>query len=183
MTAIAAIAKAGTVWMGGDSAAGDTNTWQIYAREDPKVFVKGQMIFGFTSSFRMGDILRYRVDIPEIGRNQDIDSYMRATFIACVRRAFGDEGFLKSDNGRQEGGEFLVGYAGRLFHIDSDFQVGEPACGYMAVGSGAAVCLGSLFSSVAVSDQTMRISQALKAAETFNAFVKGPFVILEGGDA
>jgi len=41
------------------------------------------------------------------------------------------------DKGQEAGGTFLVGYRGRLFRVDSDYQVGESVNNYCAVGCGA----------------------------------------------
>ena len=56
MTCIVGYLDKETVYLGGDSAGTDGNYSQ-HIRKDKKVFQNGPFIFGFTSSFRMGQIL------------------------------------------------------------------------------------------------------------------------------
>lgn len=59
MTCIVGYAVDGNVYMGGDSAGvGEGYSLQIRAEE--KVFLKGSMIFGFTTSFRIWDMPQRR---------------------------------------------------------------------------------------------------------------------------
>ena len=62
MTCIAAITEKGKVYMGGDSAG--VSGYDITIRADEKVFKNGQCVFGFTSSFRMGQLLCYKFKVP-----------------------------------------------------------------------------------------------------------------------
>ena len=50
------------LYIGGDSAGvGDLS---VRIRKDPKIFEKSGMLFGYTSSFRMGQLLQYKLVIP-----------------------------------------------------------------------------------------------------------------------
>jgi len=62
MTCIVGLVENGKVYIGGDSAG--VAGLDITTRKDEKVFQKENMIFGFTSSFRMGQILRYSFKNP-----------------------------------------------------------------------------------------------------------------------
>lgn len=125
-----------TVYMVGDSAA--TGGYHITVRKDPKVFKSGPFVIGFTTSFRMGQILmssKFKPSRQNYGQS-DYD-YMITTFIDEVRKVF-------HENGYNEGGSFLVGYRGRLYTIDSDFQVGESSDNFDSVGCGEAYAKGAL---------------------------------------
>ncbi|KKN17732.1 hypothetical protein LCGC14_0962700, partial [marine sediment metagenome] len=52
----------GKAWMGGDSAG--VAGHHTHPRRDPKVFRVGPVLIGYTSSFRMGQLLRYHLKIP-----------------------------------------------------------------------------------------------------------------------
>lgn len=145
MTCIVGLVDNGIVYIGGDSCGSDGRTSTIRAEE--KVFRNGEFLFGFTSSFRMGGILRYSFKPPEC-KTWDVWRYMNTTFIDAVREAFKSGGYLQTESGRESGGDFLVGFRGQLFVIESDFQIGVPACSYEAVGCGRSHALGSLFSTV-----------------------------------
>ena len=78
------------------------------------------------------------------------------------------------------GGTFLLGYKGKLYSIDSDFQVGIPSLQYDAIGCGAELVLGSLHTTAKFNlDPQERIELSLEAASTFNAGVQGPYVVLK----
>ena len=162
--------------MGGDSAGvGGLN---LTVRRDEKVFVNGSTIVGFTTSFRMGSLLRYSFDPPEHPKGFDDVEYMNTVYVDAIRDCFKVGGFAEAKNGQESGGTFLVGYRGRLYEIDCDFQVGIPAANYAAVGCGAQLCLGSLYSTTGQPPRD-RLRQALRAAEQFSAGVRGPFVLRE----
>src|SRR5271170_3977037 len=129
MTCIVGLMDKGDVYMGGDSAG--VSGLSISIRADEKVFVNGPFIMGFTTSFRMGQLLRYKFSPPEQTSHQDNMQYMVTSFIDTARKCFEDNGFGE----KRRGGTFLVGYKGQLYTIDSDFQVGLPADTYDAVGS------------------------------------------------
>jgi hypothetical protein len=176
MTAIAAlIDKDKTIWVGGDSAG--VAGLDLEVRKDPKVFVKDEFIMGFTTSFRMGQILHYKFKSPKHPNNMSIDTYMNTIFIDKIRSCLERGGF---GNGKDSGGTFIVGYRKRLFVIDKDFQVGFPHKNYTAVGCGHNLCKGSLHATDSVKDifePKERIKLALTAAESFSGGVRRPFII------
>lgn len=175
MTCIVGLVDEGKVYMGGDSA-GVNGGWDLVVRADPKVFHIGPFVVGFTSSFRMGQLLRFALVPPVHPPEVDIYRYMTVDFINAVRDCLKTGGWAKKDGEKESGGVFLVGYRGRLFEIDSDYQVGEGLDGYMAVGSGDQVALGALYATQKL-PPLVRIRLALEAAERWNAGVRGPFVI------
>ena len=58
MTVIVALKNKDEVVMGGDCAGVGWN-YDIQMRSDPKVFRVGRFVIGYTSSFRMGQLLRF----------------------------------------------------------------------------------------------------------------------------
>ena len=62
MTCIVGLIDGNRVWMGGDSAG--VSGLDITVRSDPKVFRNGDFLIGFTSSFRMGQLLAFRLRPP-----------------------------------------------------------------------------------------------------------------------
>jgi 20S proteasome alpha/beta subunit len=172
---VGVVSKDGSIYIGGDSAA--VAGYSIVPRKDPKVFIKDGFIFGFTTSFRMGDIIRYSWDIPKIKANQDLDHFMRKDFIDNLRECFIDKGFNQKKDEQDEGGTFLVGFRGRLFEVDCDYQVGESLYPYGAVGCGTDLALGALFVTETLSPEK-RVVRALEAAAEFSAGVCPPFNVL-----
>lgn len=175
MTCIVGVAEQGSVWIGGDSAG--VAGWVLAVRKDAKVFTRGPMVFGFTTSFRMGQILRYSLHIPDHRESLPVEEYMATLFVDAVRTALKEGGYAEKQHSRESGGTFLVGYQGRLFQIGEDYQVGESTHGFDAVGSGNEIALGALWQSRESSNPQDRILDALGAAEQFCASVRGPFMI------
>ncbi|WP_431977592.1 hypothetical protein [Micromonospora haikouensis] len=175
MTAIVGLVHHGAVHIGGDSA-GVGPGWSSTVRADAKVFRNGPYLMGFTDSFRMGQLLRYALDAPKPPA-RDLDRHMATTFVDAVRKTLVDGGWMSRSDGRESGGTFLVGVAGRLFQVCGDFQVAEPADGYAAVGCGYDIALGALYAT-AGQPPARRVRAALEAAAHFSAGVRGPFVLL-----
>lgn len=177
MTCVVAFKHEGDVWMGADSAGVDTNLGLV-TRKDPKIYRVGEFLLGFTSSFRMGQLLGHALNVSKRHPSISVELYMATTFIDAVRHTLKAGGYARIDNGEESGGTFLVAYEGRIFNVSSDFQVGESVHDYDAVGCGAAVALGALH---AMSyDQNVAphrmIFRALAAAECFSAGVRAPYL-------
>lgn len=172
MTCIVGLIDKGSVHIGGDSAGASGQS--VTVRADRKVFRKQDFIFGFTSSFRMGQLLAHSFDPPERHAKTDVYAFMVTEFVNALRRCLQDGGFAQKHNEVESGGTFLVGYHGRLFKIHTDYQVGEAADGFDACGCGQQIALGALFAS-AHSPPHERLAIALNAAERFSTGVRGPF--------
>lgn len=181
MTCIVGVETDKGVIIGADSAG--TSGYAQAIRADEKVWRSGEFVYGFTSSFRMGQLLRYKLSLPRLpnpGVSQgERDRWMTTEFIDAVRKTLKDGGYAKVENGVEEGGCFLVGWRGTLYHVASDFQVGRPACREDAVGSGGDLAMGALFA--AKGEPRSRVKRALEAASLYNAAVAPPFKVILGG--
>lgn len=178
MTCIVGLAEVGGVRIGGDSAA--VAGWDMIVRSDSKVFANGGYIFGFTTSFRMGQLLRHGFTPPDPpAPTVPVHGFMCTTFVDAVRDCLKRGGYAKKHDEREESGTFMVGVAGRLFVVSDDYQVAESLHGFAAIGCGAQVALGSLF---ATEDRPLsgqrRLEIALEAAERFSAGVRAPFTFV-----
>lgn len=172
MTCIVGLTDGGSVYIGGDSAG--VNGLDLMVRTDRKVFRNGPFVFGFTSSFRMGQLLQYSFKPPHHEEGVETEQYLAATFIDAVRQCLKDGGYASKENETESGGTFLIGYRGGLYFVGDDYQIGMTACGFNAVGCGESFAKGSLFSSQGM-EPMARVKLALRAAEEFSAGVRGPF--------
>lgn len=179
MTCIVGVAQDGGVTIGGDSAS--VGGWDLTISNVPKVWAENGWAFGFTSSWRMGQLLRWSFTPPPIEEGP-LERYMATTFIDGVRRCLKDGGYAKVESNREEGGDFLVGHAGRLFSVAADFQVMEPAGGLAAVGCGHAFALGAM-RALPRQPAKSRVRRALEIAADSSAGVAGPFTIVNIGRA
>lgn len=174
MTCIVGCANGKNVWMGGDSASVDGWTGRI--TNLPKVFIRGKFLIGYTSSFRMGQILQHKLDIaPQNGKADD--SYMACDFIDAVRKCLKDNGYAKVENNVEQGGTFLVGYNGKLYRVGNDFQVNQHG-DIDAVGIGDSFALGAMRALGKLPCQK-RIEKSLEIAAYFSMGVMPPFLILK----
>jgi ATP-dependent protease HslVU (ClpYQ) peptidase subunit len=175
MTCIVGLVEGNKIWMGGDCAG--VQRLDVRERRDAKVFIKGNMIFGFCGSFRVGQLLRFSLKIPEhpLGTMPDPYEYMVTRFVDAVRQCLKDGGVAEKSNDVETGGTFLVGYQGRLFRIENDYQVGEVHDPYDAIGCGDAYALGSLFTTDMEPED--RVKHALITAAHFSGGVRPPFTI------
>jgi ATP-dependent protease HslVU (ClpYQ) peptidase subunit len=171
MTCIVGIETEQGAWMAGDSAA--ATGWDIRQTALSKVFTVGQYTIGYTSSFRMGQILQHQVDYPLC--DDPSEKFMVTAFVEMVRKALKDFGYAQVNNNQESGGDFLVMVWGRLFHISSDFQVNRYQNGLYAVGCGAPYALGAMFCGHPAIPPRTLMRMGLSAAATFSNGVTPPF--------
>lgn len=173
MTCIVGVVDGDHVIIGGDSAG--VGGYSITSRADSKVFRVGEYVMGFTTSFRMGQLLRYSFDAPA-PTGWDVDRHMATTFVTSVRTCLSNGGWLKTNSGRDDGGTFLVGIRGLLYAVYGDFQIARAMDGYASVGCGADLALGSLHSTRGGNRSARRRAElALEAAAHHSAGVCAPF--------
>lgn len=172
------------VWIGGDSLGSNGYTQAVQAQ--PKVFrhdIFEDVIMGSTSTFRHIDLLKYSDNLlPELDyyKKTDIDhKYMVKTFIPNLIMLF--QNGIQHEAITDKGANFLIGVKDKLFEIQGDFSVLEPASGFSAVGCGEVAAIGSLittttnFSDINPVDH---VKFALEAAEKACCGVQRPFVII-----
>ncbi|MFA5489194.1 MAG: hypothetical protein WC284_08245 [Candidimonas sp.] len=176
MTCIVGIAHDGIVYIGGDSCW--SNYWIRSIHDDqPKIFKNGQTVIGSTGSSRMCDLLKYKFSAPRYIDGDDIDDYLRTTFIDSVIDCFRKNGFLSnSDDGTYKGGNFIVGIKNRLFEIQSDFSVLNCPSWGCASGSGYISAMGSLHTTRYHKNPIQRVFLALDASSNISSGVSGPFI-------
>lgn len=127
------IGKNKYLYMAGDKCGSNGFTKDLFIK--PKIFKRDKYAFGYTSSFRMGQILEYAKiskDLPDWGEEENVYT----SFVDWAKSAMKSGGYLKEENGVAEGGEFIF-YNGKiLFEVQDDFSLLVPEDGLLAVGSG-----------------------------------------------
>lgn len=178
MTCIVGIVEKKKVYLGGDSAG--VSGWNVTIRKDPKVFRVGEFVFGFTSSFRMGQLIRYQFKPPTHEKAVDAFEYLSTKWVDALRECFKKGGFASKEKDEEIGGCFLVAYRGRLFKVDSDYQIGESLSKYEATGIGESYALGALRALHKTKIKPKeKLRMALDAAEHFCMGVRSPFIFEE----
>jgi len=174
------VADDGRVLVGGDSVAAAYPDVSTIANK--KVFRFQNMLIGYTSSFRMGQLLEFGLTMPEYAEPQTPYEYMVKTFVPEVRRVLKDGGFTTVNNNTEDGGQFIVGFASCIFEVQNDFAVIRYRERFCAVGCGYAFAMGALrlmneFSDIHRDDEK-KILAALEIAGHFST-VRPPYYVLE----
>lgn len=179
MTCVVALrADDGRIIMGADSAG--VGGYAMQTRLDPKIYRVGEALIGFTTSFRMGQLLGYGLSLPAHRAEVPVENFMVTSFIDAVRTCLKNGGYARRENEAERGGTFLVAYRGRIFYVEDDYQVGESSEPYNAVGCGFDLALGSLHATGELGvPPERRITMALEAASRFSAGVRPPFIMQE----
>ena len=172
MTCIAGcVDEKGVVYMGGDSAVSGKDLVDI--RADSKVWKHGAFLMGCAGNPRMRQLLTHSFHPPVYDqKTMSIEKYMSTVFIQSARHCFRKARY----DDEELGGCALVGFQGRLFQIDGNYQVMEVVRRYDAIGSGAAVALGAMFVTTDLAPYE-RIQRALEAAAFHIQSVRAPFCI------
>lgn len=177
MTCIVGITHKGKVYLGGDSA-GANSAFSLTVVKQPKVFVNGEFVMGYTDSFRIGMLLEHDFKPPmHFEAVESLEKFMAVKFVDAVRTCFKAGGYARKHDEHESGGEFLVGFKGRLFRIQGDYSVLEDSAGFDAVGCGDNYALGALEAMDPASDPKVRIKNTLAIAEKRSAGVRAPFHI------
>lgn len=176
MTCVIGLVDKGRVWIGADSAG--SSGWETRSVSTPKIFVNGPFLIGYTSSFRMGQILQYQLKVREQFQEEADHSFMASGFCEAVRHSLKDCGFAEVDKNKESGGVFLVGYRGALYEMQADFSLLQYRDQFSAIGVGASYALGALAALEHLPPEE-RIMRSLAITAGFCNGVDGPFVLMD----
>tara|TARA_Y100000034_G_scaffold136870_1_gene216550 strand:+ start:2931 stop:3464 length:534 start_codon:yes stop_codon:yes gene_type:complete len=175
MTCIVGIVENKKVYLGADSCASNNYTWNSSGNH--KLFKTGDFLIGGTSSFRMIDLLAYKLYVKK-AKKIDTMTFMKTTFIDSIRELFSKNGYSEISKNQEVGGNFLIGFDKQIFEIQNDFSVLViPEWGF-SVGSGQDAARGSLYTTRNSNNPKKRLLKALAAAEAVVPSVRGPFNIM-----
>lgn len=174
MTCIVAIETKDGVWFGSDRFG--SNGYVGEPVTFPKVFTNNSVTFGYTSSFRMGQLLQYALEVPPF--TNDVDQWVAVDLMKAIRKAFKDNEWFETKDGVAVGGSFLIAVAGRCYEVQSDFSFLRSISGEYAVGSGKDYALGSLRSTRGRKPKK-RLLEALETAAEYVVSVGGPFDLVK----
>ena len=173
-----------TVWIGGDSCGADSWTKDNY--DNQKVFMNGDFVIGYTTSFRMGQLLEYKWNPPKKNSWQAFKEmsdykFILSEVVPSIISLFKDNGFIKEVSSEQSGGTFLLGFNGNLYCIQDDFAVLQRSRHYDSCGSGFCVALGSMYQNVKNGEKDAKkiLNDALHAASELINGVLPPFTLIK----
>ena len=134
--------KDNNVWLGGDKLGSDSRTKII--TKDPKVFKNGDMYFGYTTSFYMGQLLKYNWEAPSRKMNETDDMYIFSSVRDSISKLFNDSKFGKDkDDNEPNYGLFIMVYKKRIFLVEPNMAFIE-VDDIATCGSGQDVAMGTV---------------------------------------
>ena len=173
MTCVIGLEENGVAYIGADSAA-VSGQHDIRATSIPKVFYNGDKVVGYTSSFRMGQILQF-MSMP-VG--DPSDEYMVTRFAEAVREELKTKGYSTIKENEESGGEFIVAVNGCLYTVESDYQVQRYNDGLSIIGCGYAYAYGAMMALSNLQPEK-RILEALRITAYYSSGVCAPFSVLK----
>lgn len=176
MTCIVGVETDSRAVLAGDSASvGNYHTRKI---QNSKVFKyeDSPLAIGYTTSFRMGQILEYHLDPSEVGGEER--RFVIESLIPNIREVLKDKGFSEVVNNKEEGGMFLLAVRDKIFKVQKDFSVISHSQPYSVVGVGSREAYGAMVA-MDENDPVKIAKRAITAASEFNTGVELPSTICQ----
>lgn len=137
MTCIVGVEVEGKVVLAGDVLGSNGFNKNNYSQ--PKVFKHNNMIFGYTSTFRFGQVIQHHLDDLYPPETTDISECFKwgvKVFVPKVNKV------LKETE--TEKGTMLFGFNGLLWTLQNDSSILHSQSGFASVGSGMYHAAGAL---------------------------------------
>ena len=113
----------------------------------PKIVAVGRYLLGITGDSRPGDILAYNWNPPTY-KGADPIQWMGKKVMPSILAAFKENGYdpYEATKDKDSGFDYLVSFAGNLFHIACDLSFIKSDHGLYGLGTGGHFALGYLYS-------------------------------------
>ncbi len=170
MTCIVGLEHKGKVYLGGDIQGTGWNNKVVHTQ--PKVFNKKGVIFGYTTSYRFGQLLEHALPDPVVPENDaEVYRWLISVLVPSIKATL-------KENDYEGGGNCLIGVKGQLWELQNDYSVLRSVKGYGAVGSGYEYATGSLHTTIemmfpmgGIVDPEGAVKAAVRAAGTYSPSV------------
>ncbi|EPE1232315.1 TPA: hypothetical protein NV937_000781 [Escherichia coli] len=166
MTCIIAHTNGTSSFIAGDKLG--SNGFTKAVQTEPKVFekefiklnedglsrTKEVMALGYTTSFRMGQLLNYNLTLPEQVAGETFSQYLVLKVIPIIRQMFKDEWGARDASQDVGGGQFIILHNHTIYEVQEDFSVLQPKTQITAVGSGTYHAIASMSAYIEVQEET-----------------------------
>ena len=148
MTTLVGIQLADRCVLAADSQITEDNQRTI-SIETPKIISVGKYLLGITGDSRPGDILAYNWTPPNY-KGQNPIQWMGKKVMPTILAAFKENGYepFEAVKEKDAGFDYLVAFAGNLFHIATDLSFIKSTHDIYGIGSGGSYALGYLYSNL-----------------------------------
>lgn len=158
-----------------DSAGTDGD--EIHTIDTSKVFARDGYLFAYSGSYRIGQILRHCVELPEVPVAGDVERFLVREVGPAVRSAVEAEGAAAP--GQKVLGEktsILIGVRGQIWCMLPDLTV-IPEGPFGAIGSGRLRAYAALHAlrAAGFGPARHRIELALEATAAYTSSVRPPW--------
>lgn len=156
MTCIIAYTNGTNSFIAGDKLGSNGFTHGVVV--EPKIFEKKfkkvsenglnkteeTLSMGYTTSFRMGQLLTYNLELPEQKSNQNFMQYLVLEVVPLLRKLYKDEWGSKDTQQDIGGGNFLILHNHEIYEVQPDFSVLQPKSHIASVGCGTYHAMASM---------------------------------------
>lgn len=173
MTCIVGVEINNKTYMGSDSSAvTDTNKWAV---DEPKLFIRDGLLFGYAGCFRMANLIQYQLKVPKHRKSMTDKEYLNVPLIEELRRVFRANDYTYDQTSNES--SLLIGYRGKLYTLENGYILTRTMGKYAAIGTGAAVALGSLYATKELGGlkPEQRLQLALRAAVEHSRGICAPY--------
>ena len=181
MTTLIGIELKDRVILAADSQVTEDNLRTISVTV-PKIVSVGKYLLGIVGDSRPGDILAYNWN-PPVYKGADPVHWMGKKVLPSILKAFRDNGYgpYEATKEKDAGFDYLVAFAGNLFHIATDLSFIKSQEGIYGIGSGGAYALGYLYSvhnSLTVSNVERHARRAVQIASVLDIDTSPPIQLV-----
>lgn len=169
MTCIVAMVDDSASYIACDSLGSGGGRKNSYRNK--KIFQRESFLFGYTGSFRAGQLLQYSLWIPPRKVGQNLDDYLHVDLVNAVRSTYETHKF-------EDYSEFLIVAEGRIFTLQNDLSLLESQEGFEATGSGEDYARAVMHSRMLHSEGTDNVPEILTEAIE----IAGLYIGSVGGD-
>lgn len=168
--------------------AGDymaSNGHNFHKVANSKVFSKSdKCAVGYTSSFRMGQILEHYWTLPPRTEGQELENYINVTVIESLRATFKTYGYGMKNGLEDLGGNFLLLYGERIYEVQYNYSVLDYDLEVIAVGSGSDAAQAALYCLLPVKLENVEemLMKVFEATSMVTATVSPEFSYIVIGD-
>lgn len=147
MTCIVGVEVGNKVVLAGDIQGSGGNNKIVHTQ--PKVFKNGEMGFGYTTSYRFGQLIEHSVTKEFVPSSEEmIYPWLIKEFVPHCKKTLQEGGY-------DGGGNCLIGVKGQLWELQGEFSVLRSTKGFNAVGSGYEYALGAMDTIFSKRDRNM----------------------------
>ena len=166
--------------------AGDQLGSNGYSKENheklTKVFKVGEFLIGYTTSFRMGQILQYSWTPPTLYHGQNEDVYIYNDVVRSLSSVFEANKYGEKKGAEESTGVFLMGWRGRLFTVQSNLSILEHDK-FAACGCGEEYAKGAIYTMIEMGHLSENpvelLTEAIKTASYFSCGVGNTVTFVE----